>query len=144
MLLNSSVKIASFSSQGLLSDTCFLPPLGMLPVFHVSPHIPPCISICLFLLSSDLLQLLLRCLSTKERFQSRAGSFTVPWRRFEDTYPQPLSKQAVACAFLGMLLQSNLSTINSAHPTLEVPLVSSPCPLCCLCCARGTRKTTGK
>lgn len=80
MLLNSSVKIASFSSQGLLSDTCFLPPLWMLPVFHVSPHIPPCISMCLFLLSSDLLQLLLRCLCTKERFQSWAGSYTVPRR----------------------------------------------------------------
>lgn len=66
MLLNSSVKITSFSSQGLLSDTCFLSPLWMLPVFHVSPHIPPCISMRLFLLSSDLLQLLLRCLSTKE------------------------------------------------------------------------------
>lgn len=80
MLLSSWVKIAPVSSQGLLSDTCFLSSLWLLPVFHVSPHIPPCISMCLFLLSSDLLQLLLRCLSTKEMFQSRAGSCTVPQR----------------------------------------------------------------
>lgn len=48
---------------------------------------------------------------------------------FEDPYPHLLSKEAAARSFLGMLLQSSLCTINSAQPTLEVPLVSSPCAI---------------
>uniref|UniRef100_A0A8D0F6U7 Discoidin, CUB and LCCL domain containing 1 n=1 Tax=Strix occidentalis caurina TaxID=311401 RepID=A0A8D0F6U7_STROC len=70
----------------------------MLPVFYVSPHIPPCISMRLFLLSYVLLQLLLRCLSTKERLQSQAGdgcghmvmyqdSGTLASKNYPGTYP---------------------------------------------------------